>query len=900
MLRIGFDDAISETHALEGRTLYLCYVEGGWRLSDQALQPVASFVPSGERATLIPLERSCRVYLNRQALTAGVSYDLFAGDRLEVQGVQLRIGGDGPRRTSRAWLHGLALFGLFGGVAWALFAYRAALAPPPEPPPAAPSAPAPTVAPQEDPGARLERERTLARRAIEEAVGLERVQAFARAAQVLQQAAERVEDPQLQSELSRRRSELLARATAAPVDSRTPAGPLAEPPAEPAAAVEDATPLEVEAPDPAPPPRVVRKVEADPFLLEVDAAIEAGARHLTTEPYGPTRPGEAALVAFALLRSGVPPTDPTVVAMLAHLDGVMDTTYDLAVAIMALEARSIVRVRLAPLPGATTVARFQRQTPGQADRDRIAGWAQQLIAGQGPHGDWGYPCPPLAGTGTGEAPRRSPPSTDDSNTQFAVLALHAAARAGVAIPDAVWRRVLTHYLETATAPTPVAEAATCELDLYAPGFLREAAPGEAQGRGWPYKASVERAKPTLSMTAAGLSSLVIAADALVEAGALTPEEQAAAGALALAAARFLADRFPRRGVPRESWQFYWLYGLEKAMEVSGIERLAERDWYRAAAGYVLKMQRQDGSWGPEIQSSLALLVLNRATLRLHEGTRVRGGGAAPAAPPLRVEVGGDEVDLPARLAALSTLERPRKEHTTLRAALRKLPEAERPRLVAALAALLACEEASTRRFAERELEAITGEELDVEGYRTWGRLYGALAGAQALDEATAAAAREALARDGGGPLIRAATTAATRCQALALIPDLVDALWRVEGEDHAAVCAALRALGGADPASGIAATAEQSAAWRGWLRDERPALDRRVWVHTFVTAAPGAVEARGRLAALDPEQVVPELLRAYAGAPDATWVPPLLLELTGLEAEPTPAGWSAAWEARPR
>ena len=51
--------------------------------------------------------------------------------------------------------------------------------------------------------------------------------------------------------------------------------------------------------------------------------------------------------AFALLRSGVPPTDPTVVAMLGHLDGVMDTTYDLAVAIMAYRMHQIWTVQLA-------------------------------------------------------------------------------------------------------------------------------------------------------------------------------------------------------------------------------------------------------------------------------------------------------------------------------------------------------------------------------------------------------------------------------------------------------------------------------------------------------------------------------------------------------------------------
>jgi len=889
------------------RTLQLGREHGEWKLGPAVMNAVVSFVPSGDGANVVLLSRIHEVTLTGRRLKPGAVYPLRNGDRVQVEDVVVRFSGSGGAYPTAggSWVHLAGLLGVVALCAWAVVQVSGG-----------PLSPQLEAAP-EDPPVAVDPDQRIKRQALAEAAGLERLRAYERAAAVLERAAAQVKDPQAKRELNARRAGLIGQAAKAAAEQIGRADPLEEVPT-PEEAAEVPEPEEVEAPDPelqepeAPdpeakgpgpvPPSPAPKVEVDPFLHAVSEAIDRGVDYLSTQTDSLNRPGLYALLAFALLRSGVSPHDPRMVSLFSGFeDQVMDQTYDIAVSIMAIEARSVERVSIAALPGATSVARFRRRDLPPEDLARISSLAQQLIGGQHPAGNWGYTCP-LNET-TAEPFRAT--GGDNSNTQFAVLALHAAQRSGVSVPIRCWVKVIEHYKQDVHEEKPARSVHALGFDRYVPPVLAPlvGAPGAEVTQGWGYTTPASPS-PSLQMTSGGISSIVIALDALQRAGDLDPALGAAALELVARGAAKLAHVFSIRGKPPSAGanKEYLLYSLEKAMEVSGIERLGGADWYRGSATMLVRRQQKDGSWTSVWGSALALLVLNRATLRLTEGTRVRGAGSSADARPLVVEVRGKPVNLLERLRVLAELGTPRKEISILRQAIKALARQDRPRLVVELSALVGSEEQATDRFARKQLREIVGADLDPSEYRDWGRSYVRLYEVgRWLDADTRRALQGVLAGDAGGPLLEVAVSAAVRGGGLEVVPALVDALWRAKGQDHETVCSGLRALTGEDPASDSPDPAQAGAAWRAWLRENAETLRFRQLIETFAQARPGAVEARAELLGLDPEQVVPPLLEAFALDPESSWIPPLLAELTGLgEVEPTPGAWRIAWEARAR
>lgn len=880
---------------------------GEWKLGPAVVNAVVSFVPSGDGANVVLLSRIHEVTLTGRRLKPGAVYPLRDGDRVQVEDVVVRFSGSGGAYPTAggSWVHLAGLLGVVALCAWAVVQVSGG-----------PLSPQLEEAP-EDPELGVDPDQRIKREALAEAAGLERLKAYERAAGVLERAAARVKDPQAKRELDARRAGLIGQAARAAAEQigRTDPPEEVPPPEEPtelaeaeAADTDDPAVQDPEAPDPklqepAPVPRTpAPKAEVDPFLQGVSEAIERGVDYLSTKTDTLNRPGLYALLAFAMLRSGVSPHDPRVVALFKGFeDQVMDKTYDIAVSIMAIEARSVERVAIAALPGATSVARFRRRDLPPEDLARISALAQQLIGGQHPSGDWGYTCPLNE---TSSEPFR-PVGGDNSNTQFAVLALHAAERSGVAVPSRCWVKVIEHYTQDVHAEKPARSVHALGFDRYVPSVLAPlvGTPGAAVTQGWGYTTPASPS-PSLQMTSGGISSIVIALDALQRAGDLDPAVGASALRLVARGAAKLAHVFSIRGKPPSAGanKEYLLYSLEKAMEVSGIELLGEVDWYRASATMLVRRQQKDGSWTSVWGTALALLVLNRATLRLTEGTRVRGAGSSAVARPLVVEVRGKPVNLLERLRALSELGTPRKEISILRQAIKALARLDRPRLVVELSALVGSEEEATDRFARKQLREIVGLDLDPAAYRDWGRTYTRLYEVgRWLDPDTRRALQGVLAGDATGPLLEVAVSAAVRGGGLETVAALVDALWRAKGEDHDIVCSGLRALTGEDPASDSPDSAQAGAAWRAWLRDNAETLRFRQLIETFAQARPGAVEARAELLGLDPERVVPPLLEAFALDPESSWIPPLLGELTGLGGvEPTPGAWRIAWEGRAR
>ena len=163
-------------------------------------------------------------------------------------------------------------------------------------------------------------------------------------------------------------------------------------------------------------------------------------------------------------------------------------------------------------------------------------------------GAWSYP------EGTG----------DNSNSQFALLALYEAERAGVPVKRPVWEAA-RRYWEDCQNPDGSFG--------YHKGF-----PG------------------TGSMTCAGITSLVITNDMIqppdVEVtgpqingcGVRRADNSPVQRALQWLGGEFSVDHNPSGDfITREAWLFYYLYGVERVGRMTGNRFIGRHDWYREGA-----------------------------------------------------------------------------------------------------------------------------------------------------------------------------------------------------------------------------------------------------------------------------------------------------------------------------
>ena len=312
------------------------------------------------------------------------------------------------------------------------------------------------------------------------------------------------------------------------------------------------------------------RVQAQLEAQAVRKAIEKGVEYLRREQrvdgswpeWLGNEGGVTALCTLALLNSGVPPEDPTIQKSLEYLRRLPPkTTYATALQTMAL-------------------------CEAQPKRDAIlirrnAQWFERTQIKSGENGGaWSYP-------GS---------NGDNSNTQFALLALHEAERAGAEVTPGVWQKALHYWHKTQNA---------------------DGSWGYQTGNGG-----------TGSMTCAGIASVVIASgqlhpsDATVVDGKLQccgdqKRDNSIERALDWLGKNFSVHVNPQRG---DSWLFYYLYGVERAGRMTAQRFLGGHDWYREGTDMFVRRQDEiSGYWigvghaenNPQIGTSLALLFLSK-------------------------------------------------------------------------------------------------------------------------------------------------------------------------------------------------------------------------------------------------------------------------------------------------
>lgn len=353
-------------------------------------------------------------------------------------------------------------------------------------------------------------------------------------------------------------------------------------------------------------PAVVLSADRPP---EVEAAIQKGLRFLESKE-GMVSSAETGLVVYTTLASGQTPDHPLVKALLPKVvakigpDGYRPTqhhTYEAGVDAMALVAAD----RQKYLPQIQAIADF-------------------LMREQRAYGGWDY----LGQEHQG----------DTSISQYGMLGLWAAARAGVAIPPKVWDQSARWHIKTQlndgafayqplnSAPNPMHSMTVAGIGSLCIARLH-LTNGQSPEIAEP-EPDPEEPKPKKKDKAFGVLERVNPADN-------QPLEDNAKPANAPAVYRVTSTKKELDGhIGRAlgwltknftvdkpvGWGTYYLYGLERAAALTGSSKIGNNDWYKLGSDYLIKTQKEDGSWfdpsGHISATNFGVLFLVRATEKI--------------------------------------------------------------------------------------------------------------------------------------------------------------------------------------------------------------------------------------------------------------------------------------------
>lgn len=535
------------------------------------------------------------------------------------------------------------------------------------------------------------------------------------------------------------------------------------------------------------------KRSMEKFRKDVKVAIKKGAEWLKKRPsMGSSQMGPLALKLFALLRSGVSPDEKVIQQGFESLAKMAPKrTYGVSLYIMALEAKSVKR---GDPEGASTVPRYQRGRIGKNDMRRIKALSEWLVRARNPgKGTWHYTSAAAAPENKGQALMRG--GYDNSNTQFAVLALHAAQRAGVKISPVVWAEIFNHFrsvqcqtegngqhiiTRTGEAKPPAGKKASS----VARGNTRGR--GQTQYRGWAYSSA---GKAYGSMTNAGLSSIAIAADMLKDARRLNRKDEAdfkrmINEGLFWNAKNFSVTKNP--GSASSGWYFYYMYSLEKACEVLAVDAFDGRDWYVEGAEHLVTLQGAEGAWNnTPNDTALALLFLNRATLRTTVNILPKraatglGRGDANDRSTVLIEKAGGLISLQSLLQNLKDASRSErsKYRRWFKDGLEKLEDINQPLVMPGLIELY--KERAHRSWAKKFLRKITGDSKlkSPEDFEKWHGTWFALDDAGVAHNYNAIELmRQTIGESKNRLLRKVAVLAAVRLRAVELSPEIAKLL----------------------------------------------------------------------------------------------------------------------------
>jgi uncharacterized protein DUF4159 len=315
---------------------------------------------------------------------------------------------------------------------------------------------------------------------------------------------------------------------------------------------------------------------------EVERAIRDGVRFLKqqqrddgswADAEAEAKSGTTSLVTLALLTAGEKPDSPAVRKSLELLRKLgpddLRSTYAIGLQTMVFAAAEPDRDQLRIAANVEWLERAQIR-PGDA-----VFWP----------GSWSY-----------SDSKRAKPG-DNSNTQYALLGLHAASEAGVPVKPEVWALARAYWER-------------CQKN----------------DGSWAY--TPDSPAPSASMTCAGVSSLIIAGMRRFQGQEFLQGEtiqncgKGGVNRNLQAGIDWLSRNFTvKQNVGGgQQWKFYYLYGLERAGRLAGIRFFGANDWYRLGAEQLVDDQdKLAGYWQGALIEGNPILATSFAVLFLAKG-----------------------------------------------------------------------------------------------------------------------------------------------------------------------------------------------------------------------------------------------------------------------------------------
>lgn len=263
--------------------------------------------------------------------------------------------------------------------------------------------------------------------------------------------------------------------------------------------------------------------------------------------------GCTALGVMALRASGYASDDPVIRRatdfLAQNLANVNRGTYEVSLAMVAM----------------------QNVDPRRYGEQLLAG-AKFLVDAQAANGGWSY------GQGGGRA--------DNSNSQYAILGLHAAMMAGIRIPDKIWRDALLYWRA-----------------------------GQQRDGGWHY--TVNNGNSYGSMTCAGLASTYLCnmwLHVATQRCTYVNDRRVAAG-LAWLENNFSVAQNPGKGA---GYYWYYLYALERSGVILARRYFGRHDWYRLGVEHIVGGRPQNAGQFYDQCFRLLFLGKGNAPLVVHK------------------------------------------------------------------------------------------------------------------------------------------------------------------------------------------------------------------------------------------------------------------------------------------
>ncbi len=358
--------------------------------------------------------------------------------------------------------------------------------------------------------------------------------------------------------------------------------------------------------------------------IQFNAQYGGGSASSEGMPAGPT-----ALALYTLLKCKVPENHRSVrrgFEWLAKHWKEPRSSYEVSMLILALTAT-------ADDAKLSTTTRKRKAKPKLKGRYRA--WAAKLVAAlvekRSARG-WRYNVQRTESTAGGPE--------DLSSTQLAALALFAAKRVGMKVRSAVWEDILAFSRAQQMDDGPE----VVYHDPIDPKLTRK-----ARARGFAYikgASNAAESAPRGGMTACGLANIEMARFVLRDGGRLQEKWDARPDATAIQTALYdgLAwldknwSSFEDPGAKDMNvYHVYYLYALERAMDLLGLKRVGRHRWYNEMGQALLNRQKANGHWATRtgrghdvLDSCFALLFLKRATGGLIPFGALTGGTDAPA------------------------------------------------------------------------------------------------------------------------------------------------------------------------------------------------------------------------------------------------------------------------------